>query len=144
MYVLMNLWKHFHRVDSEQWKVKSLSRVWLFETPWTVCSLPGSSVHGIFQARVLEWVAISFSRGSSRPRDQTQVYSHCTQTVYCLSHKGSGTAELKGTCPLNLQAICLIIFPKRALSLQCIWEPVSFPMPLSALDVIKLLKFPLC
>ena len=37
------------------------------------CSLPGFSVHGIFQARVLEWVAISFSRGSSRPRDQTQV-----------------------------------------------------------------------
>ena len=37
------------------------------------CSLPGSSVHGIFQARILEWVAISFSRGSSRPRDWTQV-----------------------------------------------------------------------
>ena len=36
-------------------------------------SLPGSSFHGIFQARVLEWVAISFSRGSSRPRDWTQV-----------------------------------------------------------------------
>ena len=36
-------------------------------------SLPGSSVHGIFQTRVLEWAAISFSRGSSRPRDQTQV-----------------------------------------------------------------------
>ena len=31
------------------------------------CSLPGSSIHGIFQARVLEWVAISFSRGSSDP-----------------------------------------------------------------------------
>ena len=39
----------------------------------TNCSLPGSSVRGIFQARVLEWVAISFSRGSSQPRDQTQV-----------------------------------------------------------------------
>ena len=37
------------------------------------CSMPGSSVHGIFQARVLECVAISFSRGSSRPRDQTLV-----------------------------------------------------------------------
>ena len=37
------------------------------------CSPPGSSVHGILQARILEWVAISFSRGSSRPRDQTQV-----------------------------------------------------------------------
>ena len=37
------------------------------------CSLPGSSLHGILQARVLEWVAISFSRGSSRPRDWTPV-----------------------------------------------------------------------
>ena len=37
------------------------------------CSLPGSSVHGILQARVLEWVAISFTRGSSQPRDRTRV-----------------------------------------------------------------------
>ena len=36
-------------------------------------SLPGSSIHGIFQTRLLEWVAISFSRGSSRPRDWTRV-----------------------------------------------------------------------
>ena len=37
------------------------------------CNLPGSSVHGIFQIRILEWVAIPFSRGSSRPKDQTWV-----------------------------------------------------------------------
>ena len=37
------------------------------------CSPPGSSVHGILQARILEWVAISSSRGSSQPRDQTCV-----------------------------------------------------------------------
>ena len=37
------------------------------------CSLPGSSVHGIFQARVPEWIAISFSKGCSQPRDRTQV-----------------------------------------------------------------------
>ena len=37
------------------------------------CSLPGSSVHGILQARILEWVAIPFFRGSSQPRDWTQV-----------------------------------------------------------------------
>ena len=37
------------------------------------CSSPGSSVHGILQARILEWVAISFSRASSRPRDRTRV-----------------------------------------------------------------------
>ena len=49
-------------------------------TPWCLtlcnpmdCSPPGSSVLGILQARILEWVAISFSRGSSRPRDQTLV-----------------------------------------------------------------------
>ena len=37
------------------------------------CRLPGSSVHGILQARILEWVAIPFSRGSSQPMDQTWV-----------------------------------------------------------------------
>ena len=37
------------------------------------CSLPGSSVHGIFQAIVLEWIAISFSKGSTQPRDWTRV-----------------------------------------------------------------------
>ena len=37
------------------------------------CNLPGSSVHGIFQGRALEWVAISFSKGSSQPRDRTWV-----------------------------------------------------------------------
>ena len=37
------------------------------------CSLPGFSVHGILQARILEWVTISFSKGSSPPKDQTQV-----------------------------------------------------------------------
>ena len=43
------------------------------------CSLPGSSVHGILQARILEWVAMPSSRGSSRPRDRTQV-SHVSCT----------------------------------------------------------------
>ena len=37
------------------------------------CSLPGSSIHGIFQTRILKWVAISFSRESSQLRDKTQV-----------------------------------------------------------------------
>ena len=37
------------------------------------CSLPGSSVLGILQARILEWVAISYSRGPSQPRDDFKV-----------------------------------------------------------------------
>ena len=44
-----------------------------FWTSGTVCGPPGSSVHGILQARILEWVAMPSSRWSSQPRDQTQV-----------------------------------------------------------------------
>ena len=44
-------------------------------------SPPGSSVHEILQARILEWVAIPFSRGSSWPRDQTQVSSITRRSV---------------------------------------------------------------
>ena len=52
------------------------------------CSPPDSSVHGILQSRILEWVTIPFSRGSSWPRDQTQVLLHCRQLLYHLSHQG--------------------------------------------------------
>ena len=48
------------------WKWKSLGRVWL-------CDPMDYTVHGILQARILEWVAVPFSRGSSQPRDWTQV-----------------------------------------------------------------------
>ena len=44
------------------------------------CNPPGSSVHEIFQARILEWVAISFSRGFSHLRDRTQVL-HCRKIL---------------------------------------------------------------
>ena len=49
------------------------------------CSLPGSSVHGILQARILEWVAISFSRGSSQPRDWTLISHILGRRFYHLS-----------------------------------------------------------
>ena len=53
------------------------------------CRLPGSSVHGILQARILEWVAITFSRGSSQPRNRTQVSCIIGRRFYHLSHQGS-------------------------------------------------------
>ena len=46
------------------------------------CSPPGSSVHGIFQARILDWIAVPFSRGSSQSRDQTRV-SYIAGSLYC-------------------------------------------------------------
>ena len=76
------------------------------------CNLPGSSVHGIFQARIQEWVAISFSRGSSQPqpRDQTQVYLHCRRTPYHLSHQGIPYVEMITT--MSVVYICHHIVTK--------------------------------
>ena len=70
--------EHTQRLVTENW-IKRASENEVAQSCPTLCDLvdcsqSGSSVHGILQARILEWVAISFSRGSSRPRDQTQVF----------------------------------------------------------------------
>ena len=59
--------------DQKSASVRSAAQSCLTLCGPMVCSLPGSSVHGILQARILEWVAIFFSRWSSWPRDQTLV-----------------------------------------------------------------------
>ena len=53
------------------------------------CSPPGSSVHGILQARILKWVVIPFSRGSFQIMDRTWVSCTGMRILYCLSHQGS-------------------------------------------------------
>ena len=68
-----------------QWAVDLNSEVKVAQSCMTLCdpmdcSLPGSSLHGILQARMLEWVAIPFSRGCSQPRDQTQVTDISSKT----------------------------------------------------------------
>ena len=74
--------------SSPQVSCKSVSLLCL-----TLCDPMNYTVHGILQARILEWVAFPFSRGSSQPRDQTQGSNsglpHCRQILYQLSHKGS-------------------------------------------------------
>ena len=71
--VPLYLWKieliNLPHGDGCKVKWKLLSHVQLFATPWTY------RVHGILQPRILEWVAFPFSRGSSQPRDWTQVSS---------------------------------------------------------------------
>ena len=57
--------------------------------PMHLPGLPGFSVHGILQARILEWVTIPFPRDSFQPRDQTPVLVHCRQIHYHLSHQRS-------------------------------------------------------
>ena len=70
--------------DIEGWRWKSESEV--AQSCLTLCdaidcSLLGYSVYEILQARILEWVAISFSRGPFQPWDQTQVSRICRQTL---------------------------------------------------------------
>ena len=64
------------------------------------CSLPSSSVHGLFQAILLKWIAISFSKGCSQPRDRTWVSRIGRWTLYHWSHQGSPS----GTLQAHIQA----------------------------------------
>ena len=70
------------------------------------CSLPGSSVHGLLQAGILEWVAMPSSRGSSRPRDQNRV-SHVSRigrlVLYHQHHLGSPK-------PISLYEILFLLY----------------------------------
>ena len=80
---------------------KSLSCVLLFATPWTY-SLPGSSVHRILRARILEWVAICFSRGSSRLKGWTHVSCvSCSAGRFCPTEPSEKPSPWHGT--LNLR-----------------------------------------
>ena len=77
------------------------------------CSPPGSSVHGIFQARILEWVAISSSRGFFRPRDQT-----CSSWVSCIAC-GFFTTEPPGKSKNDQARRYFLKAPERSLPISC-------------------------
>ena len=64
------------------------------------CSPPGSSVRGILQAGILEWVAIPFSRGSSQPNRSNTSLLHFGQILHHLSHQGSPLVPQVGIKPL--------------------------------------------
>ena len=73
-----------------------LSHVCLFYDPMD-CNPPASTVRGIFQARILEWVAIFSSRGSSQLRDQTRISCVTRQIVYHCATLAQFTPHLPGT-----------------------------------------------
>ena len=77
-----------------------LSCVQLFATPWTVAHQ--APVHGIFQARILEWVAISFFRRSSWPRDQTHISCISYTGRWILYHWAIWEAQTFLQSPANL------------------------------------------
>ena len=67
----LHICPNLQKVQYQEWVLVTQSCPTLRDT--MDCNTPGSSVHTILQARILEWVAILFSRESSRPRDRTQV-----------------------------------------------------------------------
>ena len=97
-------------------KVKSLTRVRLCDP--MDCSLPGSSVQGIYQARVLEWVAISFSRGSSQSRDQTRV--SCTAGRRFTIWVTKEAKRIKQLCPHHLSE-AMSLFLKYPVYFICLY-----------------------
>ena len=88
-------------------KWKSFSCVWLFATPRTI-------VHGILQARILEWVAFPFSRGASHPRDWTQV--SCIAggffTSWATRKPHPNISPPHHPSPVNSALIWLLLFPQ--------------------------------
>ena len=83
--------RNINQIISKSSKYYWLSKVKvkLSQSCVTLCDPMVNTVRGILQARIPEWVAFPFSRGSSQPRDQTQVYLHCRWILYQLNHKGS-------------------------------------------------------
>ena len=73
-------------------------------------SLPGSSVHGILQTRILEWIAIPFSRGSSRPRDWTQVSFIVGRffTIWATREAPFNIYSLRNTAVVNYYRACWV------------------------------------
>ena len=97
----------------------------------TDCSPPGSSIHGISQARMLEWIAIFFSRGSSQPRDQTSVfYISCIASGF-LTHEPSWA--LSHFSRMRLLATSWTVPCQAPLSMgfsrQEYWSGLPFPSP---------------
>ena len=92
-----------------------LSRVWLFCDPMDCC-LPGSSVHGIFQARILKWFAISYSRGSSWPRN----WNH----VSCVSCIGRQILYHCVTWEVHMY-VCVCVYIYRNIMSPCLYHTTS-------------------
>ena len=84
----------------------------------TLCNPTDSSVHGISQARILEWVAIPFSRGSSWPRDQTRV-----------------------SCGSSIGRRILYSKPHTCCALKCSNESLPFPLKLQHLQLLSFIIF---
>ena len=117
------------------------------------CSLPGSSVHGILQARILEWVTISFFRGSSWPRNGTQVSCMAGRFFTCLQLWGKPSYEgnpdyflglqnhWDGDCSYESKKACLLLERKAMTNLDSILKSRDITL-LTKVPIVKPIVFP--
>ena len=88
------------------------------------CSLPVSSVHGISQAKILEWVVIPLLQGIFLTQELNLGLLHCRQILYCLSQQGStrsGGREAPGCFQLQFS-----LFPSSVLFPLPLFHPLAF------------------
>ena len=83
------------------------------------CSPPDSSVPRILQARILEWVAMPSSRGSSQPRDRTPHLLHCRRVLHHLSHQGTARWAPNKHYYLHSSGLWTRFIPNHSLYLKC-------------------------
>ena len=131
----MNLWKHV----CHSCKVSS---VCLTVCDPMDCSPPGSSVHGTSQARILEWVAISSSKGSSIPGIEPRLWQflHCRWILYCLTKSTFLSQPRSSECigPESLGFVQGLIISSLdpsmpTLDLQQLWRHTQ-PQPVSLIS----------
>ena len=103
-----------------------LSHVWLFGTPWII------QPHGILQARVLEWVAFPFSRGSFQPRDQTQ--------VYCIAGGFLTSWATREALPIASQSVSSVAQSCLTLCSPVDCSMLGFPVHNQLLSLLKLMS----
>ena len=119
---LVRLPRHFKRISID--RIRQYNYLWTWceskvaQSCLTLCdpmdcNLPGSSVHGIFQARILEWVAISFSRRPYPTQGLNLDLLHCKQTLYHLSRQGTWYNKLQIfiICQKQVKEISVISYP---------------------------------
>ena len=118
--------------DLHETSMKLLSHVWLFATAWTVACQVSLSMEWILQARILDWVAITFSRGIFPTQESNPGLPHCKWILYHLSEI-TFMNFVKSLSRVQLFAIPWTVAhqapPSVGFSRQEYWSGLPFPSP---------------
>ena len=135
-HVIIHLWlSPISELYSNFLNLREIQRLWnvkvlVAQSLPTLCGpmdyvAPGSSVHGIFQARILEWVALPFSRGSSQPRDRTWVSSTAGRYFTVWATKVNIIPKSWKLLRIDYNYINISITDSMDMSLSKLWEIVK-------------------